>query len=525
MRSTSGTFAEKRKGSPPIVDLGLSSFSAHEQAYPVPVEALSKKSDAPIFLPAHLDLLSQTSPVPAADPDVSLYLHGPDRQPDAVSVIWRADLDIDAEDADVRRLMALVPPRSVEAVELPVWAVRRWLVDGRVDDLADVASAGPDRDERQGAKRGRGVFLWKGDDDDSRWITQEEVRPGATLVAPAGHGGLDRFGWNPESNETVVDVGREAALAFGGRRFVVRVAPGLLGSDQLSVGLARIVAEQREARWSELRDALLELPLPENVRTDLAALDQARRQRVIFYTDLHGQDGQGRPRGVVFIALFGLVGGSFTDDLQPSSTEDDTVGSLPGYSLPLEIHSRDVEEYAERFARAAGLPETHVGDLKLAGYLHDQGKRDHRFQAWLQYGDPLGPDPANVLAKSARRLPRKARAASGLPERWRHEALSVRLARSNERLALANDPMLVLWLVGTHHGFGRPFFPHCDPLEPPDQVGPQSLAFEWRGLDWASMFERLKTRYGVWALARMEAIVRLADHRASERRAEEEGTK
>ncbi|MDB5905468.1 MAG: hypothetical protein JWM26_4346, partial [Betaproteobacteria bacterium] len=89
----------------------------------------------------------------------------------------------------------------------------------------------------------------------------------------------------------------------------------------------------------------------------------------------------------------------------------------------------------------------------------------------------------------------------------------------------------VLWLVGVHHGYGRPFFPHADPLDAknldlpnvlglprklPAGAGPQSLAFDWKGLDWAKLFERLKARYGIWGLAHMEAILRLADHRASE---------
>jgi CRISPR-associated endonuclease/helicase Cas3 len=179
---------------------------------------------------------------------------------------------------------------------------------------------------------------------------------------------------------------------------------------------------------------------------------------------------------------------------------------------------------AEKFARLAGLASDRIIDLRLAGELHDLGKADLRFQSWLHYDDPLGPDPDSadqVLAKSGRPLPPAARVGAGLPDRWRHEAASVRRASRESRLSEARDPELVLWLIGVHHGYGRPLFPHCDPEEKAPDFGPQSLAFDWRGLDWASLFTRLKDRYGTWELARMEAVLRLADHRASEMRATE----
>jgi hypothetical protein len=46
-----------------VIEFGLNDFSI-----PIKEEALSPKEDAPILLPAHVDLLSQTSPIPAADP-------------------------------------------------------------------------------------------------------------------------------------------------------------------------------------------------------------------------------------------------------------------------------------------------------------------------------------------------------------------------------------------------------------------------------------------------------------------------
>lgn len=531
--------AAGKDGSDVIVEFGLRGFTVRMEA-----DALARRADAPIFLPAHLDLLSHTSPIPAADPEVSLFLHGTSRQPDSITVVWRADIDPEINrDEDVRLLMMLVPPRSLEALELPLWAARRWLMrqNTTLAHLADIATAAPQEEERARPDREkRRVFLWKGNDERSCWIDPAVLRPGETVIVPAGYGGVDDFGWNPEYEEPATDVGRKAAEPFAGRRFAVRVAPGLLGGSISDEVLADALAGAASQRWQDLRAVLADLDLPDDIRNDLALLDDANRKNVTAYVDLYGTDDE-RPRGVVFVAPFGIKGKKQDEDGRPNTTEDDVAGSISGFPLSLQRHSRDVEQRAEGFAKAAGLPAGRIVDLKLAGFLHDAGKADPRFQAWLHYGDPLGPDSDDeitILAKSGRSLPLAARPAAGLPDRWRHEACSVRLAPHVARFSEANDPELVLWLIGAHHGHGRPFFPHRDPddnkprdlprvlglpSELPPGPGPQSLAFDWHGLDWPMLFARLKARYGIWELARMEAILRLADHRASEERAKEIG--
>lgn len=527
------TEAATRAGRDLIVDFGLTRFPVR-----LSEEALSPKPDAPVLMPAHVDLLSQTSPIPAADPDVACFLHGPERQPDSVAVVWRADVGFPSDDEDeverLRRLLTLVPPRAAEAIELPVSTVRAWLSGSRRTALlADVPSDVSETESRQLQNERRRIFRWKGDDLDSTWIWPEQIRPGDTTIVPASYGGVDEFGWNVLSTTTVPDVARQAALPFAGRKFFVRIAPGLI-TPEMESRLARTLGSVESRSWKDVRDAVLELDLPAEIREDLLALSEAKRRSITVDLHVYGQTDEEFPRGVLFVAPFGIESGSMEQEGRPSSTEDDVSGSLIGLPVSLERHSADVEQRAEQFARAAGLSADRVQDVKLAGYLHDLGKADTRFQAWLHYGDPLGigfDAPSDVLAKSARSLPRSARTESGLPKNWRHEALSVRLAALVPRFAEAKDPELVLWLVGVHHGYGRPFFPHADPLDRVDRElpavcdlptrvpagpGPQSFAFNWRGCDWPKLFERLRARYGAWGLAHMEAILRLADHRASE---------
>ena len=507
------------------IDFGITRFpipSSSEQFQ----KAVSDKPDAPVLMPAHLDLLSQTSPVPAADPEVALYLHGPSRQPDAVTVIWRADINPEWKDQDVPRLLTLLPPRSGEAIELPVWAVRRWLSQDKQvsDELADVPSSAPHTQERNG--KGLPAFRWKGLDERSQWISPDRLLPGDTIIVPTAYGGVDDHGWCPrwddKKDKRVADLADVAAAAYRGRRFAVRIAPGLLENGVAPDALSSALAGVRGERWEVVRDAVARLALPDEVKNQIKLLAQVRGKRgrpaVDLHFDLYGTNTDGEPRGLVLVAPHGLVNGASAEEGRPNATEDDASGSLYGFAQSLAQHSEEVEAKAETFARAAGLPDERVADLKLAGFLHDEGKRDSRFQRWLHHGDPLGADPddeGTVLAKSGRPLPLDARDKAGLPPRWRHEALSVRLARAHARLTDAKDSDLVLWLVGTHHGYGRPLFPHGDPTESAPDVGPQSLAFDWNGMDWPMLFQTLKARYGTWELAHMEAILRLADHRAS----------
>lgn len=506
------------------VDFGIEKMNA---LTPPDHNALTEKPDAPVLLPAHLDLLSQTAPIPAADPDVALYLHGPARQSDSITIVWRADVDPAWDDQDLIRLLTFIPPRSREAIELPVWTVRRWL-EGRgkwAVEVADIPMREPDDEE---GRVGRRVFRWKGDDARSQWISPSEIRSGDTVIVPARYGGVDAFGWNPESLVPAEDVAQKAAEPFAKKRFAVRIAQGLTGQHVSDEALAGTLASLRAENPETVRQTLLDLELPAGVRKGLAWLGEAKgwrgKPRVVIDFDLYGENEKGEPRGVVLLAPFGVRSpeapqvADHDQDGGPNSTEDDTAGSVFDFPLSLDQHSRDVEGKAQELATCAGLPAERVADLKLAGFLHDQGKHDPRFQAWLHFGDPLGfdaEDEKDVLAKSGRTLPPAAREKAGLPDRWRHEALSVRLALTHSRIAQANDPDLILWLVGSHHGYGRPFFPHRDPEERAPDVGPQSLAFDWNGLDWPSLFALLKARYGVWELARMEAILRLADHRAS----------
>ena len=238
-------------------------------------------------------------------------------------------------------------------------------------------------------------------------------------------------------------------------------------------------------------------------------------------------------QGAVIVADRGIADAIVPNDDSAPWTENDSLSQTAKGPVSVEDHTEHVARFTRRFTDLLGFGESVASDLFLAAFLHDAGKADRRFQTMLSGGDPWNRPDGPVLAKSGRPPIPGAWRRAGLPNDWRHEALSVRMAQSHPRFAEARDPALVLWLIGTHHGFGRPFFGFVDPdsdaeqdLSPcldldewrlePGNPGPQSPAFEFAGADWPHLFDTLKRRYGLWGLAHLETILRLADHRASE---------
>ncbi len=540
------------------LDFGVTAFERRlNDAALDTAELAAPRSQAPVLMPAYLDLWSQTSPPPAVDPEVGLFLHGSERASADVSLAWRSDIvppDLnEGSGVDLKTILELVPPRTAEMVELPIWSVTAWLNGGRAERAARIADV-PARDESDGAGRtartGKKAFRWAGSDDPRTGIVSaEDLRPGDVLIVPAMYGGCDEFGWSPNFEKPVNDVADEAAWSYRHRRYSVRVTRDTVRPDAQWERVAAVLEASDGTDGRELLDLLLDaLPAeiagadaeategdvpPRSVRAPLISLGEARgRIRTHFP---YGRDHPAS--GAILVAPHGLKGESGKDDPATPVTEDETFSHTsrqPGQPVNVDDHCNDVVAYAERFTQTLGMPAKVAADLRLAAFLHDAGKADSRFQILLSGGDWWNRPDGLALAKSGGPPLPGAWKRAGLPDGWRHEALSVRMAMAHPRFAEAYDPALVLWLIGTHHGFGRPFFGFADLHEEASEhdlsrcldvdewrvgagPGPQSLAFDYDGLDWATLFQRLNQRYGIWGLARMETILRLADHRASDR--------
>ncbi len=542
------------------IDLGAAAFDrwAPDDAG----ELTAAPRHAPVLLPAHLDALVQTAPQPQPSPDVALFLHGPDSGPADVQVCWRADLSFDPDEPERIdagawvEAVAACPPAAGELMPVPFGVVRRWLRGlSNTNDGADVEGTAVDEthdrklDETPPGRRVPRALRWRGPLDDATVLIDDadSVRPGDLLVVPVACEGWNELGHRPSG--TLADLGDRANLAARGKA-VLRLHPGLVAQwpadahasaavgdgdedtapksikDRLASFLQTVRLSSEEdpvAVQADLRSLLVDLErdpaAPGWLRAVVHALVRNRavaREGLTFYGE----------NGIVLRAAGRLAGfGQSTSDF--THEDDATASGSVSRPVPLDVHLAGVRKFAARFSN--DLPPTLSSDVQLAAAMHDLGKADPRFQALLRGGSRWL--TGELLAKSGD-LPkspagfRRAAAAAAYPQHCRHELLSVRLIESVPALLqAANDPDLVLHLVASHHGHGRPFAPIVDETQPIEVAyvyeGHALRASTDTGLESidsgiAERFWRLVRRYGWWGIAGLEAMMILADHRRSE---------
>lgn len=555
------------------IDFGI---EATEARLPPPAERATflaplcaPSACAPVMMPAHADDWVQTSVAPEPDPDPALFLHGPQSGPADVSVVWRADVSQDLLARDIGRpdaavsgaVVALVPPTSIEALSLPIWHVRNWLrdrtkVEANFTDLEGEPEPDPGRQREHPPSAP--FLIWKGPDRPDRTKPNarrkdrdrtrasddpDDIRPGNTIVVPASYGGCDEFGWNPEHGAAVCDVADDCSWRAK-RRPVLRVHPASQVHQETFTAWRRL-SSPFPAEVIELLPSLLRAD-PDTGETDWDEVARGFRGVRGDFDWLPGARRVGYPDGTG-VALVGRGRKPHPDDPNDTDTSDEAPADDEGTNFLgtggwvwLEDHCRKVQRRVDAFARALAL-STGLGDpVSRAALLHDAGKADPRFQSWL-YGSDAEAARAEfqLIAKSRTEAQNAAaveaaRKRAGWPKGGRHEAASVLLARSNpDAFAGISDPELLEYLIGAHHGRGRPLWPFTEDdtaLESPGAV-PVALGGFKMSADlpprpesalmplhagWVDLFWRLVRRYGYWGLAYLETLLVLADHRQSE---------
>ena len=512
--ATEGKKAKPKKIKASVVDMGVGALRRLLEGSADRTSLMMVRANAPVLMPAHLDRLSETCPEPGVEPDVALFLHGPQSAPPDVNVVWRADLTADAtksgSEYDWFDTVSAVPPQRAEMLAVPVWSVRKWLARETAEELGDLADIeGAAAEESRGGAL-RDFLVWRGADErEAPTSDSKRLRPGATIIVPGTYGGCDRWGWSPASKEPVKDVADAVGLERGrpsmrlDRRIVGQwESPGKLEGSLEELESAETDAEVR----ASLRRISSELP-EGSLYGDLArALLKANRKR------FRGErDGAG-----VVLAVVGLA----PPEHQESNTASYTV------EIALEEHLKDCRHRIGEYAEALRLPDRVAATLREAAAVHDWGKADSRFQSWLRGGMPVSIDD-RLLAKSNTnghdsKAREEARVRSGYPKGGRHELQSVALLQAAGGAILEGvDWDLLLHLVASHHGWCRPFAPVITDPAPLEVTFSGRTARSDHGLyrvdsGVSERFWRLTRRYGWWGLAYLESILRLTDQRQSE---------
>lgn len=556
-----------------VVDFGINAMTASVDALRATggdealAAMLSPTEDAPVLLPAYLDCWVQTNPPPAADPDVALFLHGPQREMAEVQVCWRADLpDVVSENEATKDewtdILSLCPPTSGECLPVPLHVFRDWLTSrGKFEDSSGDVAERPPAEKKGEEQRGINALIWRNPDMTS-WVTRgDTLRPGDTIILRVQNGGWKALGHvpgtpdDPQVRPEVVltptdirslDVAEEAART-GRCCAVFRIHDAFLPEPQESTAAAalRELSQDENVNWTHseiiellnrlLRDEARGWPLDPSQIAVVKHLGERKASEIII-TPYPKCAGFAISTRIVMSPETDNDGVNLPSELVVLREDAEALLEAP---QPQELysHTKDVSDRLESALALLPLAPWREA-LTAAATAHDWGKVDPRFQALLRGTTPFAVMASEVfLAKSgfitsSAAARRAARHRAELPEGFRHEMLSVQMAENPVGLTvLPANPVhhtLALHLIATHHGYGRPFAPLVDDDAPPavrwsmngkaiviTEAG--RLEHPMHALDsgLAERFWQMNRHFGWWGIALLEAVLRLADQTAS----------
>jgi CRISPR-associated endonuclease/helicase Cas3 len=496
-----------------MIDVGINALDRLLGDTKTTLKLTAPAPDAPVLMPAHLDMLCQTGPRPALEPDVSAFLHGPQRGIPEIRICWRADLPpishgIDEWASTCNTAITACPPSSAECMNVPLPRFRDWLLAAETQDtFSDVLGEFYEDDQEDSDRsienetskdRSRYGLIWRGGQCQaitnqlSKRKLQSIIQPNTTIVLPACVGGWDFFGHVPaapvdpavdpeaDSDVSVIDIASTAYYQSRAKH-ILRIHRSLVTTDEEDRLLKPLLdyAKDPNASWhpdlllSPTRDEINEFDhiipdeLPyayqERMHLTTSTMDELHKHRnVIKHIRYHDGVAIIGPR---ILSRVSLPRESFGDDSDEHNLDAEA-------RLPLETHLADVAAETERISTALAIPLHLAKALSEAAERHDLGKADPRFQAKLLGSaiDMVWMQPT-LWAKSARAgmLGRSSSAVEMcLPDGFRHEMLSLEIAKRLENPLDISLKETMLHIIAAHHGHARPFAPVVSDDYPPE---------------------------------------------------------
>ena len=427
----------------------------------------------PALTSAALDDFAMTSKYPyaGARPDVGRWLHGSVEDSSLyVEVAWRAELDRVIEPEDAERLVAAFPIGARETARCPLYEAVELLkaIRERAVEEDDFGARVLLVTRYGNTTSSRLRDLPTADDGELRALLHD-----ATVVLPTTAGGYDGQFVHSVSKQPVNDIAEQAQPTSRAQRRRLWIDSGRV-TTSASSELQHIVSNaDAEDLIDEVEDVADEL-LGGGWRLVEAAGNGAR--------------------GVVIAR---------EDRRALEEAEDDDASLGFKSEVLLSQHLGDARTKAEELCKRLALPDELCATVIEAAGRHDLGKD----RPWWQRA--VGRVEKPPVAKWVRsRMDHKINCG------YRHELGTV------GDLAAATLPAnvereLCLHLVAAHHGHARPGFR----VEAAGPIVTDTVKRALRGTP--ARFAKLQTKYGWWALAWLEALVKAADVLASR---EEEGS-